>query len=140
MTTVPKVPARANRQLVAYCLYVAGGGTDRVHTEDLAIKCWELFPDSFSWTKYAKYPDKDIVRVALTDARKNKYGALVTGRVEGHASGVNHDEPEGWVLTENGLAWIKSNLSLFESSGSHERKAHRQLLFSRSNPNRSDRD
>jgi len=81
-------PARANRELVVYGLYVAGGATERVHTEDLALKCWELFPDSFSWTKFAQYPDKDIVRVALTDARKEKYGALVNGRVEGHAAGT----------------------------------------------------
>jgi len=125
-------PVRANRELVVYCLYVAGGATERVHTEDLALKCWELFPDSFSWTKYPRYPDKDIVRVALTDARKDKYGALVSGRVEGHASGVGHGEPEGWLLTDKGLAWIKENLSVFGDDGAqHERKAHRQLLLRR---------
>jgi len=31
-------PARANRELVVYGLYVAGGATERVHTEDLALK------------------------------------------------------------------------------------------------------
>jgi len=85
---------KANRELVVYCLYVVGGATERVHTEDLALKCWELFPDSFSWTKYPNYPDKDIVRVALTDARKEKYGALVSGRIEGKASGTGHGEPD----------------------------------------------
>jgi hypothetical protein len=125
-------PVRANRALVVYCLYVAGGVTERVHTEDLALKCWELFPDSFSWTKYPKYPDKDIVRVALTDARKDKYGALVSGRVEGKASGVGHGEPEGWLLTDKGLGWIKDNLSLFgDDPAKHERKAHRQVLLRR---------
>lgn len=125
-------PMRANRELVVYCLYVAGGATERVHTEDLALKCWELFPDSFSWTKYPQYPDKDIVRVALTDARKGKYGALVSGRVEGKATGVSHGEPEGWLLTDKGLGWIKDNLSLFgDDPAKHERKAHRQLLLRR---------
>jgi len=125
-------PVRANRELVVYCLYVAGGATERVHTEDLALKCWELFPDSFSWTKYPQYPDKDIVRVALTDARKEKYGALVSGRVEGKASGAGHGEPEGWLLTDKGLGWIKDNLSLFgDDPAKHERKAHRQLLLRR---------
>lgn len=125
-------PVRANRELVVYGLYVAGGATERIHTEDLALKCWELFPDSFSWTKYAQYPDKDIVRVALTDARKDKYGALVSGRVEGHAAGASHSEPEGWLLTEKGLAWIKENLSLFgDDAANRERKAHRQLLLRR---------
>lgn len=125
-------PARANRELVVYGLYVAGGATERIHTEDLALKCWELFPDSFSWTKYAQYPDKDIVRVALTDARKEKYGALVVGRVEGHAAGPGNAEPEGWLLTEKGLTWVKENAHLFGDDGTkHERKAHRQLVLRR---------
>ncbi len=125
-------PVRANRKLVVYCLYVTGGATESVHTEDLALKCWELFPDSFSWRKYPQYPDKDIVRVALIDARKDKYGALVSGRVEGHASGVGPGQPEGWLLTDKGLTWIKENLSLFgDDPAKHERKAHRQLLLRR---------
>src|SRR5437899_9176451 len=98
-------PVRANRELVVYCLYIAGGSTERIHTEDVALKCWELYPDSFSWTKYPKYPDKDIVRVALTDARKTKYGALLSGRVEGQSSASG--EPEGGMLTEAGLAWVR---------------------------------
>lgn len=125
-------PMRANRELVVYCLYVAGGATERVHTEDLALKCWELFPDSFSWTKYPQYPDKDIVRVALTDARKEKYGAHVSGRVEGKTPGVGHGDPEGWLLTDKGLEWVKGNLNLFgDDTAKHERKAHRQLLLRR---------
>ena len=124
--------ARANRELVVYGLYLAGGATDRIHTEDVALKCWELFPDSFSWTKYPQYPDKDIVRVTLTDARKDQYGALVSGRVEGHASGAGRAEPEGWILTENGLAWIKDNMHLFgNDTANYERKAHRQLILRR---------
>ena len=124
--------ARANRELVVYGLYLAGGATDRIHTEDVTLKCWELFPDSFSWTKYPQYPDKDIVRVTLTDARKDKYGALVSGRVEGHASGAGRAEPEGWILTENGLAWIKDNMHLFgNDTANYERKAHRQLILRR---------
>ena len=124
--------SRANRELVVYALYVSGGGMERVHTEDLALKCWELFPDSFSWTKYPQHPDKDIVRVALTDARKEKYGALVAGRVEGHVAVGRHAEPEGWLLTENGLAWVREHLSLFgDQPGNHERKSHRQLLLRR---------
>lgn len=132
MSTIAAEPMRANRELVVYSLYVAGGATERVHTEDLALKCWELFPDSFSWTKYPQYPDKDIVRVALTDARKQKYGAFVSGRVEGKPSGVAHTEPEGWLLTDKGLGWIKDNLSSFgDDATKHERKAHRQLLLRR---------
>ena len=123
---------RPNRELAVYGLYIAGGSAERIHTEDVALKCWELFPDAFSWTKYPQYPDKDIVRVALTDARKQQYGSLVTGRVEGKASGGGHNEPEGWLLTENGLAWIKENADQFgDSSKKRELKTHRQVLLRR---------
>jgi len=123
-------PPPPNRSLVVYCLYLAGGATGRVHTEDVAQKCWELYPDSFSWTKYPKYPDKDIVRVALTDARKAQYGSLVAGRVEGQSRAV---EPEGWSLTEAGLAWIREHSTPFDGNpfGRSERKSHRQLLMRR---------
>jgi hypothetical protein len=114
-----------------YCLYLAGGATARVHTEDVALKCWELYPDSFSWTKYPQYPDKDIVRVALTDARKTKYGALLSGRVEGQSSGSG--EQEGWILTESGLTWIRQYADELDenSAAKAERKSHRQLLLKR---------
>lgn len=125
-------PARANRELVVYGLYMAGGAAERVHTEDVALKCWQLFPDSFSWTKFPQYPDKDIVRVALTDARKDKYGALVSGRVEGHAPGSAQVEQDGWTLTETGIAWANANAHLFAGAGAqHERKSHRQLVLRR---------
>jgi hypothetical protein len=71
---------RPNRDLVVYALGILGGEFQRVHTEDIALKCHELFPDVFSWTRYPEIPDKDIARVALTDARKVKYGRLVEGR------------------------------------------------------------
>jgi hypothetical protein len=120
-----------NRSLVVYCLYLAGGATARVHTEDIALKCWELYPDSFSWTKYPQYPDKDIVRVALTDARKAKYGAFLSGRVEGPSSGKG--EPEGWILTEAGLTWVREYANTLDgnSAAKAERKNHRQLLLRR---------
>ena len=92
-----------NRALVVYCLYLAGGATQGVHTEDLALKGWELYPDCFSWTKFTQCPDKDIVRVALTDARKDG--------VEGSAN--TEAEPEGWTLAERELGWIKDSLDRF---------------------------
>ena len=129
-TTVGGIP---NRELVVYALYLLGGDSNHVHTEDVAIKCFELFPSSFSWVKHTRFPDKDIVRVALTDARKSKHGTFVSGHVEGKAAKLNDDaEPEGWNLTEQGLVWIRENLSRFgEDPAKHERKAHRQLLLRR---------
>lgn len=120
----------SNRELVVYGLEQSGGGVRRVHTEDVALKCHELFPDAFSWTRHPKLPDKDIVRVALTDARKDRYGALVTGRA-GQARGKSAKaNPDGWMLTEAGVAFLKKHgarLTAFARSA--DKKDHRQTVL-----------
>jgi hypothetical protein len=123
-----------NRELVVYALYLLGGDTGRVHTEDVALKCFELFPAAFSWVKYPQYPDKDIVRVALTDARKEQYGALVDGRT-GQKRGLSAKtlrEPvdDGWALTSHGIEWIQDNLSWLQRTvGIAHVKEHRQKVL-----------
>ena len=94
-----------NSELVVYVLSLLGGESKSVHTEDIALKCHELFSDSFSWTKYPDRPDKEVVRTGLMDARKEKHGQLVKGR-----SGREiHKVPDGWMLTEAGIEWLKKN-------------------------------
>ena len=123
-----------NRELVLYALYLLGGDSERIHTEDIALKCFQLYPSSFSWVKYSSYPDKDIVRVALTDARKKKYGALVEGRT-GQKRGqfVKTNRPpveDGWMLTLQGISWIKNNLDRLQGySGIKQAKDHRQKVL-----------
>ncbi len=121
----------ANRELVVFALAMQGGATHKVHTEDIALKCHELFPGSFSWTKYPDIPDKDIVRVALTDARKQAYGALVDGRAgtKRGQSAKTKRKPvtDGWILTEPGLAFLKEHESeLTDLARSKGQKDHRQ--------------
>jgi hypothetical protein len=120
-----------NRELVVYALSLLGGQSKRIHTEDIALKCYELFPDTFSWTKYPQYPDKDVVRVALTDARKDQYGALVDGRTGQKTGkfGKTRRGPmlDGWVLTDRGIRWLQQNADRLASfAGSGELKEHRQ--------------
>jgi len=127
--TTATLQARPNRELVVYGLYLAGGGSKYVHTEDVALECFKKFPDSFSWAKYPQYPDKDIVRVALTDARKPKYGALLDGRVE---SAAEKHSGGGWRLTPAGLEWIAQHQAEFGSEdASRDLKKHRQLSLRR---------
>ena len=118
-----------NREMVVYALYSLGGATKSFHTEDIAHKCFELWPSTFSWTKYTEYPDKDIVRVALTDARKEKYGFLVDGRAgqtRGQSNRTNRQRAsDGWMLTDSGIHWSEENKSRFETTG-HIAKDHRQ--------------
>ena len=120
----------SNRELVVYGLEQSGGGVRRVHTEDVALKCHELFPDAFSWTRHPRLPDKDIVRVALTDARKEQYGALVTGRA-GQTRGKSAKTiPDGWMITEAGVVFVKRHGSrLAEFARSPEKKDHRQAVL-----------
>ena len=114
-----------NRQLVVLALALIDGETKYVHTEDIAIKSHELFPHSFSWIKHPQIPDKDAVRVALTDARKEKHGALVVGKV-----GRRRDERDGWKLTEAGVAWVAQNRQRFDTlSNRTQLKEHRQKLL-----------
>jgi len=118
-----------NREMVVYALYSLGGATERFHTEDIALKCYELWPSAFSWTKYPEFPDKDIVRVALTDARKEKYGFLVdgrTGQTRGQANRTKRRKTgDGWSLTDEGVSWSEQNKTRFESAG-NVTKDHRQ--------------
>ena len=121
----------SNRELVVFALAICGGTTRKVHTEDIALKSHELFPGSFSWTSYPNIPDKDIVRVALTDARKNEHGALVDGRT-GTRKGLTAKtkrEPvlDGWILTEPGLDFLNEHeTELKELVRSGKQKDHRQ--------------
>ncbi|MBI3398338.1 MAG: hypothetical protein HY026_03780, partial [Deltaproteobacteria bacterium] len=54
------------------------------------------------------FPDKTIIRYALGDAKKKKYGKLVTGSSGGD---INRPELEGWRFTPEGAEWIKKNES-----------------------------
>lgn len=87
-----------NYQVAAFALWAAGGATRRVDTEDVAVVCWRYAPSRFSWKKYPDYPDKEVVRFALADAKKSKNGAIVAG-----------DATEGWRLTPMGIRWVKNN-------------------------------
>ncbi len=97
-----------------------------MHTEDIALKCHELFSDSFSWTKYPDRPDKEVVRGGLMDARREKHGQLVQGR----SGRERHKVADGWMLTEAGIEWLKKNRIKFEAlAGSDELKEHRQKFL-----------
>ena len=128
-----KTPA-SNPELVVYTLHLLGGAVARIHTEDIALKAHELFPDSFSWTRHPHLPDKDVARVALTDARKPKYGVLVEGRTgqqRGQSSKTNRGPaPDGWILTAAGIEWVRSNQQRLEAlPGSGEQREHRQKVL-----------
>lgn len=106
-----KIEQVSDKDIVIYALYLLGGWQRRVHTEDIAIKCYELAPPKFSWVKYPKYPDLAPARFALEAAKKPQYGALVKGESERKRTVKSVG---GWMLTTEGVKWIKVNRQRIE--------------------------
>jgi len=124
-------PRLSSWEIAAYAVHVLGGTSGYVGTESVALKCFELAPDSFSWVTRPDIPDKDIVRIALIHAREPQNGALVTGR-SGRGRGLSKrtrsaPAADGWMLTQNGVKWIAENgQRVSETLGYREVSAHRQ--------------
>ena len=120
-----------NWEIAVYAVYLLGGESRRVPTEEVAVKCFALAPDSFSWVKYPEYPDKDIVRSGLVDARKAKNGVLLQGRAGRGRGQVQRTKVgpalDGWMLTEAGVRWIQDNKERISSELQYrELSDHRQ--------------
>lgn len=96
------------RQLeVAVCaLHLLNGAQKSIDHEDIAIKCHELAPELFAWRKYPEQVNLELVRVSLSDAKKEKNGALVSG------SGR-----DGWRLTPAGVTWLAGRTHLLSPNG-----------------------
>lgn len=128
----------ANWEIAVYALYLQGGASHSVHTEDVALKCFELAPGSYSWIKHTLYPDKEVARSSLVDARKEKNGSLVVGRAgkgKGHWRRKAQDpEPDGWQLSEAGSKWVcEHEQHLAELLKQAEPKSHRQEVLKKLN-------
>jgi hypothetical protein len=85
-------------------LFQRGGEHDLVHTEQVAVTVAQVAPGMFSWEKYPEYIDKELVRVALSDARLKK--RYVVGSHE-----------QGWMLTPSGVKYAAHANELIGTSG-----------------------
>ena len=94
----------ANHEIVALAVYLLGGRTKPVDTEDVAVKANEIAPGRFTWRKYVTQINLEIIRVYLSDAKKTSKGAYLSG------SGT-----DGWLLTEAGLSFAKRNVRMLAS-------------------------
>jgi hypothetical protein len=105
----------SNVEITVYALHRLRGYGRKVHTEEVAYEAYQLAKDRFGWRlpqfRAKGFPDKDVVRVALTDAVKGKYGALVEGRAGAEATGK---ETDGWMLTPAGSTWVRENSTRIE--------------------------
>jgi len=108
----------SSKDITLYALYLLGGWQKRVHTEDIALKCFKLAPSLFSWVKYPEYPDIQPVRFALEKSKD-----LVLGESE---RSQKKDSIGGWMLKDNGVDWINANISRIEASlGKHKPTGNR---------------
>ena len=104
-------PRISDRDIALYTLHLLGGWQKRIHTEDIALKCYQLAPSRFSWVKYPQYPDPSPARFALEDAKQPINGALVKGGSERRRTTRTAG---GWMLTSNGIQWIHVNKDRIE--------------------------
>ncbi len=103
-----KTPTRihnglSNHEIVTLAVYLLGGDTQYVDTEDIAVKANEIAPGRFTWRKYSDQINIENVRAFLSDAKKEKNGAFLRGAGK-----------DGWLLTESGAAFAKARVGILE--------------------------
>ena len=80
-----KAPARAqkalaNHEVVTLAAYLLGGDTQKVDTEDIAVKANELAPGRFTWRKYHDQINIDTVRKRLCGTTSSAHNGVFTPR------------------------------------------------------------
>ena len=85
-----------NVEIVTLAVYLLGGHSLPVDTEDIAKKANELAPGRFIWKKYQDQINIEIVRVRLSDAKNLSKGGYLVGSTK-----------KGWRLSELGLQFCK---------------------------------
>jgi len=86
----------SNHQIVTLAVYLLGGDSRYIDTEDIAMRANEIAPKRFIWKKHPDQINIENVRTFLSDAKKEKNGAFLVG------SGK-----KGWLLTERGIQFAK---------------------------------
>jgi len=85
--------ATSQVEVVTLAVYRLGGAQRAVDTEDAAIEAHRIAPGRFSWKKHPEQINLELIRVFLSDAKKNDL-VIGSGRT-------------GWRLTQRGLKWAE---------------------------------
>lgn len=101
----------ANHEIVVLAVYLLGGESQSVDTEDVAVKASQIAPGRFSWRRYPDQINIETVRKRLWDATKPEKGAFILG-----------SERDGWSLTPKGLAFAKENVVSLNSAQLSKRR------------------
>ena len=112
----------SNHEIVTLAVYLLGGRSRYIDTEDVAVKANEIAPGHFIWRKYPNQINIENVRTFLSDAKKTKNGAYLLG------SGKN-----GWMLSEKGLEFSVARIGNLDSANlSTIRLSAKEKLYLRS--------
>lgn len=82
----------SNLDIVVLAVYLLGGSSAVVDTEDVAIEANKLAPGRFTWRRHKSQINIEHVRVRLSEAKSPDNGCLLSG-----------DGATGWQLTRAGL-------------------------------------
>lgn len=94
---LPPSKTLTNHEVVLLAVYLLGGETSPIDTEDIAVKADKLAPNAFTWRKHSDQINIEIVRVILSNLKRTEDGNLLVGKGK-----------DGWMLTERGLRLAKS--------------------------------
>jgi hypothetical protein len=103
--TLPKTKSLSNHEIVTLAVFLLGGDSKRVDTEDVAVKSNELAPGRFTWRKYSDQINIKNISWCLWDAKKAKNGSYLIGADE-----------DGWMLTESGLKFSRAHVGGLKSA------------------------
>jgi hypothetical protein len=95
-----------NIDIVTIAVYLLGGDSKYIDTEDVAVKVNELAPGRFTWRKYPGQINIDNVRKRLSDAKNPEKSGYLLGSFT-----------QGWLLSENGLKFCRKNSKELKSAG-----------------------
>jgi len=83
----------SNQEIVTIAVFLLGGASVPVDTEDVAMKANEIAPGRFTWRKYKSQVNIEAVRKRLWDAKR--------------LESINGSERSGWTVTQRGLRLAK---------------------------------
>jgi hypothetical protein len=103
--------ALSNMEIVTLAVFLLGGDSHYVDTEDIAVKANELAPDRFTWVKYKDQINIHVIKTHLWDAKSERRGNLLLG-----------SEKEGWMLSASGFAMARSRVDALKHLKAAKRK------------------
>jgi hypothetical protein len=101
-----------NVGIVTLAVYLLGGHSLPVETEDIAKKANELAPGRFTWKKYQDQINIENVRKRLSDAKNPRKAGYLVGSVK-----------HGWRLSELGLQFCRKRARDLKARESEHEKA-----------------